>query len=989
MKLETEFVRLPYRFDADRLAAELGALGGTDWRPHPQGHKGNWSLPLVAVGGDPSSDETKGPMLPTPFLARCPYIRQVMSALAAPVGRSRLMLIEGEGEAVSHVDTHYYWAQRVRVHVPIRTSPGVEFLCGGRSVHMNAGEAWIFDNWRNHNVLNPDSQRRVHLVIDTVGSSRFRSDVARGWWPFGGRGAAADDPELVPFVDGSDATFELESVNHPVVMSPWEMKSLAGIILDDLETASSPGSRDRLRSALELFIEEWRAVWTIHGERESGWPKYRALVERLDGSLGDSAGQLRLENNCRADEIVRQFLIRPSLNPDLASATARPHVTTPGAARTGSSKSGAAFERPVFVVCPPRSGSSLLFETLAQSPSFWTIGGESHTLIETIEGLHPAQRAWESNRLTADAATNAVVRQLNDAFRAGVVDRDGSPPPLDRAGLRLLEKTPKNALRVPFLAKAFPDAMFIYLYRDPRETISSMLDAWRSGRFVMYPNLPGWRGSHWSLLLVPGWRELVGKPLVQVVAHQWKTTVETLLDDLEALPPDRWCVTSYDKLVENPQEEVERLAKFVGVGWDRQLTTPLPASRHTLTSPDPQKWRRNATELGEIMPLVSDVAGRALGVFGNQPTRKPAAWQAPAPPRANGAPASPKEHPLRSVSTPSMAELLTQGGFSFLVSTYQSGKLITVRANEGKLDTHFAAFPSPMGIAVGPKQLALGTESSVWRYRNQPAVGPKIVPQADACFLPVNAHYTGDIRVHEMAWAGEELWLVNTRFSTLCTLDAEHSFVPRWRPRFISALAPEDRCHLNGVCVIDGRVRYVTALGETDKEGGWRENKGTGGVLIDVDSSEIVARGLSMPHSPRFYRDRLWILESGKGEFGFIDLASGRLETVAQLPGFTRGLAFAGPFALIGLSQVRESVFDGLPLTARLKERACGVWVVDIRDGRTVGLLRFEDLVQEIFDVQVLPGLRFPEMVEPASPWVKKSFALPDEAVEEVLIRAN
>ncbi|MBI2214837.1 MAG: TIGR03032 family protein [Acidobacteria bacterium] len=966
-------------------------MGDAEWRPHPQGHKGNWSLPLVSVGGDPANDETKGAMLPTPFLERCPYVRQVMASFAAPVGRSRLMLIEGAGEAISHVDTNYYWAQRVRVHVPIRTNPHVEFLCGDRSVHMEAGEAWIFDNWRSHNVLNPHADQRVHLVIDTVGSSRFWTDVARGYWPFGGRGAAESEPELIAFDGRLDRALELESVNHPVVMSPWEMQSLAAIVFDGLQTTDVPAARERLRVEVDSFLGEWRAAWSVEGERKSGWPRYRALLDRLDVVLGEVAGQLRLSNNCKADEIVRQLLIRPALSPELATAAPSPKGAKVPSAGVATGEGRKAFERPVFIVSPPRSGSSLLFETLAQSPSLWTIGGESHALIESIDELHPAQRDWESNRLLSDAATHAVIRRLTNAYRAGIVDRDGNPPETSATGLRLLEKTPKNALRIPFLAKAFPDAMFIYLYRDPRETVSSMLDAWRSGRFVMYPSLPDWKGAPWSLLLIPGWRALIGKPLVQIVAAQWRTTVATLLDDLEELPPDRWCVTSYDKLVAEPQGEIERLAAFVGVEWDRALRSPLPESRHTLTSPDPNKWKRNATELAEIMPVVSDVAERARQLFGRVPARTPSGWQASEAVAAasDSVGESPRQHPLRSVSTPSMTDLLVQGEFSFLISTYQSGKLIAVRAKDGRLDTHFSSFPSPMGIAIGERYLALGTETSIWHYRNQREVGTKISPIADSCFLPVRAHSTGDIRVHEMAWAGDELWLVNTRFSSLCTLDDHHSFVPRWRPRFISSLAAEDRCHLNGLCVIEDRVRYVTALGETDAAGGWRENKGAGGVLIDVDSGEIVARGLSMPHSPRWYRGSLWVLESGKGELGRVDLATGRVESVAQLPGFTRGLAFAGPYALIGLSQVRESVFDGLPLTARLKERACGVWVVDIRDGRTVGLLKFEDQVQEIFDVQILPGLRFPELVEPSSPWVKGSFVLPDEAVREAVISPN
>ena len=161
--------------------------------------------------------------------------------------------------------------------------------------------------------------------------------------------------------------------------------------------------------------------------------------------------------------------------------------------------------------------------------------------------------------------------------------------------------------------------------------------------------------------------------------------------------------------------------------------------------------------------------------------------------------------------------------------------------------------------------------------------------------------------------------------------------------------------------MVDDEVRYVTALGTSDEAGGWRENKARGGVVMDVPSNEIVAAGLSMPHSPTWYRDKLWVLESGEGAIGYVDLDTGKVETVAQLPGFTRGLAFAGPLAFVGLSEVRESAtFGGLPLTGRLEERQCGVWVVNIETGQTIAFLRFEDLVQEIFAVKLLPGDRLP-----------------------------
>jgi len=285
-----------------------------------------------------------------------------------------------------------------------------------------------------------------------------------------------------------------------------------------------------------------------------------------------------------------------------------------------------------------------------------------------------------------------------------------------------------------------------------------------------------------------------------------------------------------------------------------------------------------------------------------------------------------------------------------------------------------------MGLAVAPGRVALGTRTEVWDLRDMPAAAAKIEPAGshDACFLPRNRHVTGDIAVHELAFAAGELWVVATAFSCLATLDAEHSFVPRWTPPFISSLAAEDRCHLNGMAVVDDRVAFVTALGRSDEAGGWRAGKARGGLLIDVASSTIVAQGLSMPHSPRWHGGRMWLLESGRGTLATVDLASGAVQTVTELPGFTRGLAFVGDHAFVGLSQIRESsTFGDLPLTQRLRERQCGVWIVDLRSGEIAGFLRFEDLVQEIFDVAVLPGIRFPEIAEASGETVAASFVLP------------
>lgn len=252
MRLDSEFIQLPIRFDAERLATEISQFDEDAWKPHPQGFAGNWALSLIALAGDPHSDDVSGPMRPTPHLDRCPYIRQVLASFHSVWGRTRLMRIDGNGEAGAHADVNYYWAQRARVHVPIVTRSEVLFECGSKSVHMAPGEAWIFDTWRRHNVTNPHPTRRIHLVADTVVSAAF--------WSLVRQGSAGAEPAAV--------------------------------------------------------------AW----------------------------------------------------NP---------------------------LERPIFLVCPPRSGSSLLFETLSQAPSAWTIGGESHAVFEGVPGLHPAQRRFHSNRLAA------------------------------------------------------------------------------------------------------------------------------------------------------------------------------------------------------------------------------------------------------------------------------------------------------------------------------------------------------------------------------------------------------------------------------------------------------------------------------------------------------------------------------------------------------------------------------------------------------------
>lgn len=269
------------------------------------------------------------------------------------------------------------------------------------------------------------------------------------------------------------------------------------------------------------------------------------------------------------------------------------------------------IQRPVIILSTPRAGSTMLFDALAQAPEVFTVGGESHTVIEGIPALGPAPRGYESNRLTAGDATDDVAHALVARFYRELRDRDG----VRAAGpVRMLEKTPRNALRVPFLDAVFPDAFFVYLHRDALATVSSILDGWRSGRGVSYASLPGWPGPPWTFLLVPGWRALSGRPLAEIVATQWATATRILLDDLQSLPPDRWCSTTYDRVTTHPQREMERLCALAGLDWDRQLSAPLPVSATALTPPDPAKMLRNRDELAVAEPLVREVAARAESV---------------------------------------------------------------------------------------------------------------------------------------------------------------------------------------------------------------------------------------------------------------------------------------------------------------------------------------------------------------------------------------
>jgi uncharacterized protein (TIGR03032 family) len=312
---------------------------------------------------------------------------------------------------------------------------------------------------------------------------------------------------------------------------------------------------------------------------------------------------------------------------------------------------------------------------------------------------------------------------------------------------------------------------------------------------------------------------------------------------------------------------------------------------------------------------------------------------------------------------------LAERKISIAFTTYQAGKLFLLGLKpDGRISGFERTFERTMGLWSDGQTMWLSSICQVWRLENSLLPGHDD-DGYDRVFVPQVGYTTGDIDVHDLAVDSEgQLVFVNTLFSCLATVSDRYSFRPLWKPPFISKLAAEDRCHMNGLAMRGGGPRYVTACSRSDLVDGWREQRRGGGCVIDVETNEILCEGLSMPHSPRWHNGRLWLLDSGSGFLGFVDPDHGNFEfeRVAFCPGYARGLAFCGEFAIVGLSQCRrERTFSGLPLEENLAQRKgaarCGLIVVNTRTGDTVHWFRFDGVIQELYDVVVLPDIVRPK----------------------------
>jgi len=319
--------------------------------------------------------------------------------------------------------------------------------------------------------------------------------------------------------------------------------------------------------------------------------------------------------------------------------------------------------------------------------------------------------------------------------------------------------------------------------------------------------------------------------------------------------------------------------------------------------------------------------------------------------------------PFAVIHSPNMPEIIYDLGFTLVLSTFQAGKVVFISAaDREKLIQLPRSFDSAMGIATSGTKLAVACKKDLIVLKNFPHLAknyPRKPNTYDSMFVPMCRYYTGALDLHDMNFVDSKIVAVNTLFSCLAEISEEYSCTPVWKPPFITDLVPEDRCHLNGMAVLDNRIEYVTALGNVNTKQGWRENKIKGGVLVHVPTSEIVIQGLSMPHSPRIYDRKLYFLNSAQGELCIGYPEKGTYEVITQVGGFARGMAKSGDFLFIGISKLRHTtdVFRDLPIA---KTSFAGVVVVYLPYGKVIGQIKYESSVDEIYDVKILPGLKRP-----------------------------
>lgn len=599
------FYKLPIQIDHTRLLKELEQIKESEWMAHPSGFKGNSALILASVNGQDNND-TAGAIKLTARMDKLPYCKQILSSFNTVIGRARLMRLAPGAVVKRHTDINYYWRHRMRIHIPIVTAEGVDFYCDDQKAHLKAGEVWTLDTWRVHEVHNNSNVTRIHLVFDTVGSPYIWDLLENKSWnpsPESLDTPESFKPKLIQYNEKSVANIVTEKCNVETILHPSEVESIATECINDLNREYlSDVDQQNIEISLIRLYRHWRSLWAEYGNNESATRHYLMALNTCVTSINSIQKKVCFKSN--NNDLAKTLRIQIGVG--LASQN-----TLPVSSENNKTIKKNFFDRPVIILAAPRSGSTLLYETLANHRLLWSINGESHRHIEGISALNALTRTPISNVLSAADADDMTAQQVRASFKESLVNSNQSPITqlnvVDTPGsIRFLEKTPKNALRVPFLNRVFPDAIYIYLQRSPEENISSIMEGWKSGKYITYKNLPNWKGNYpWSYLLPNDWESVNGQPLADIASFQYISANREIMKSVQSLPKENVYVVDYDDFLENTKSHLKAMCNKADLPFGEKMKEvgdkPLPLSRFTLDAPRIDKWKKNEKAMANVL----------------------------------------------------------------------------------------------------------------------------------------------------------------------------------------------------------------------------------------------------------------------------------------------------------------------------------------------------------------------------------------------------
>jgi len=500
---------------------------------------------LVSVAGQQTDDYAQSATLQaSPDLARCPYIQNILADFDFPIGRVWFS---------SKIDD------------------------SDETLHSCEYQAWIY----------------VRVLIAVNDKIDLIVEIERGYLEIlEERGLSLMHKHCLNLLGGGFNILEPMAFDNLLLSVRMACNQLEMNSVDKVA----------LQQQLDGTFQAWQTTFDEFGQDSRGELIYRQILIELNKNLSSQRHKLPKMPRCALQILTTSLDMSPPAPKRLNRQQIRNRQIK--YEQSGKTIKSPQFERPIFIISAPRAGSTLLFNNLKNLPELWTTGAENHQEFENIQGLHPKNQAYQSNCLDSNNVNPEVKTALQNLFSQRLTQGEQSYAELDASqrpsSIRLLEKTPKNALRIPFLKTLYPDALFIYLYREPLGNISSLVEGWRSRRFISYQNLPNWRAKDWQFLLIPGWEELNGKSLLEICTKQWASANETIIQDLHPLKRKDWYQLSYQDLIDKPVDSLKQIAEFIGVAWNselEQLQQNLPLTTVTLSNPAPNKWRKHEQAL--------------------------------------------------------------------------------------------------------------------------------------------------------------------------------------------------------------------------------------------------------------------------------------------------------------------------------------------------------------------------------------------------------